>query len=68
MAAPNVLAKMGALHLTRPAADAPDVAIAAWYERKAEVFEHLADAGTAGAADQAVQAHSHAARLLAVAA
>ncbi len=67
MAAANVLAEMGALHLSRPAVDATVITIAAWYERKAVVFEHLADAGTAGAADQAAQAHRHAAQLLAVA-
>ncbi|MFI5558984.1 hypothetical protein ACIA2T_06860 [Amycolatopsis japonica] len=68
MAALNVLADLGALHLTRPAADAPVASIAAWYERKAAVLEHLAATGAAGAAEQADQAHRHAAQLLAVAA
>ncbi|WP_043848434.1 hypothetical protein [Amycolatopsis keratiniphila] len=67
MAAPNVLAELGALHLTRPAVDAPVASIAAWYERKAVVLDHLAATGSAGAAEQADQAHRHAARLLAVA-
>ncbi|WP_340686080.1 hypothetical protein LCL61_06935 [Amycolatopsis coloradensis] len=67
MAARNVLAELGALHLTRPAVDAPVASVAAWYERKAVVLEHLAATGAAGAAEQAEQAHQHAAQLMAVA-
>jgi hypothetical protein len=47
----NTLAELGALHLSRPAVDAPPVVVAAWYERKATVLEHLADQGTPATQD-----------------
>ncbi|GAB3479597.1 hypothetical protein [Amycolatopsis cihanbeyliensis] len=68
MSTPNVLAELGRLHLSRPAVDAPHGVVAAWYERKAVALEHLAEQGTQGAAEQATQAHRHAAALLGVAA
>lgn len=70
MSAP-VLVEMGQVLRSTPRADAPAVVVAAWYERKAELFEHVArdtygpEADTAAAL--ARQAHQHAAELLAVA-
>jgi hypothetical protein len=60
----NTLAELGALHLSRPALDASPVVVAAWYERKATVLDHLADQGTPAAHEQAVTAHHHAVALL----
>jgi hypothetical protein len=64
MTGPNTLAELGALHLSRPAVDAPPVVVAAWYERKAAVLDHLAVQGTPAAHEQAVTAHRHAVALL----
>ncbi len=61
----STLCELGRLHLTRPTADAPAVVVAAWYERKAVLLEHLAREGTGDAARLAVEAHQHAALLLA---
>ncbi len=62
----STLRKMTRLHLSRPAVNAPAVVVAAWYERKATLTEHLAAAGTAGARGLALDAHRHAARVLSV--
>lgn len=67
MAQVNVLTEMGRLHQLHPAADASAAVVAGWYERKAQLFRHLATAGTAGAGELAEQAHQHAVQLLAVA-
>ncbi|PRX45346.1 hypothetical protein B0I33_1097 [Prauserella shujinwangii] len=53
MAAPNVLAELGQLHLSRPAVDASPEQVARWYERKATVLEHLAAQGSDLARQQA---------------
>jgi hypothetical protein len=58
MTAPNTLAELGELHLSRPAPNAPAPVVAAWYERKATVLDHL------DAHEQAVTAHRHAVALL----
>lgn len=50
-----------------PAADAPAAVVAAWYERKATLLEHLAAEGNPHAARLAVEAHRHATDLLAAA-
>ena len=62
----STLREMTQLHLSRPAVNAPAVVVAAWYERKATLLEHLAAEGTAGARALALEAHRHAARLLCV--
>lgn len=61
----STLREMTRLHATRPAVDAPAGVVAAWYERKAVLLEHLAAEGTTGARRLAVEAHQHAARVLA---
>ncbi|MQA62371.1 MAG: hypothetical protein GEU86_12925 [Actinophytocola sp.] len=63
----TTLQELGALHLSRPTAKASKTEIAAWYERKATVLEHLAAEGASQARAMAVTAHAHAARLLAAA-
>lgn len=57
------------LAAARPAADAPSVIVAAWYERKAVVLREIAD--TSGSVSErdtfevlADRAHRHAVRLL----
>jgi len=60
----STLREMTRLHLSRPAADAPVAVVAAWYERKAVLLEHLAAEHAHGAARLAVQAHQHATRLM----
>lgn len=62
----STLQEMTRLHLSRPESDAPTVVVAAWYERKAVLLEHLA-AEDSHARRLAVEAHQHAARLLATA-
>lgn len=62
----STLREMTHLHLSRPAADAPAAVVAAWYERKAALLEHLAAEGTTGARGWAIEAHQHATRLLSV--
>lgn len=60
---PNTLAELGELHRSRPGAEAGPIEVAAWYERKAQVFEHLAAQGSRTAAVHAEIAHRHAAEL-----
>lgn len=66
-----VLVEMGAVLRSVPGPDAPVAVVAAWYESKAALFEHVArevhGAESEAAADLAAQAHRHAAELLAVA-
>ncbi|PRX43845.1 hypothetical protein B0I33_1138 [Prauserella shujinwangii] len=59
MAALNVLAELGQLHLSRPALDASPEQVARWYERKATVLEHLASQGS-DTAELAEAAHRRA--------
>lgn len=59
----STLQEMTRLHVSRPAVDAPAPVVAAWYERKAALLEHLAAEGTTGARSLAVEAHQHATRL-----
>lgn len=61
----STLRELGALHLSRPTATASNTEVAAWYERKATVLEHLAAEGAAQARAMAAAAHAHAASLLA---
>jgi hypothetical protein len=70
------LSEIAALDQSRPAADAPVVELAAWYERKAAMLAHLADdpalalrhpAEVAEYAGLAQSAHQHARELAAVA-
>ena len=61
----STLGEMTRLHASRPAIDAPAREVAAWYERKAALLEHLAAERTSDARLLAVEAHQHAARLLA---
>ena len=63
MREPNTLAELGGLHRTRPAAEQDVPAVAAWYERKATVLDHLAMQGSPTAAVQAAAARRHATRL-----
>lgn len=64
----NALIEMTALWATRPAADAPDHVVAAWYEAKGRLHEHLAAAGgrdeAAAELSYAATAYEHARRLL----
>jgi len=64
-----VLVEIGALLRATPGPDAPAVVVAAWYERKAELFEHVArweyGPEAKDAAALAEQAHRHANELLA---
>lgn len=64
MSEPNTLAELCELHRCRPSVEASPVEVAAWYERKARVFEHLAAQGSTTAAMQAEAAHRHAAALV----
>lgn len=64
----SVLEEMTLLMLAVPGPKAADVEVAAWYERKAHLLEHIAEGGGPDAdfaRVQAVAAHRHAARLLA---
>lgn len=61
----NVLSELQDLQWSRPAVDASDREVAAWYERKATVLEHLAAEGASAVRGMAAVAHQHAARLLA---
>jgi hypothetical protein len=66
----SALIEMGEVLRSVPGPDAPAAVVAAWYERKADLFEHVAVEGgpdAHGAAVLAEQAHRHAAELLAVA-
>lgn len=59
----QILRELGALLRSRPALTAPPVTVAAWYERKAELFEHIAADGgpdATNASRQAELAHEHA--------
>jgi hypothetical protein len=63
-----VLVEMTALSLCRPALDASVEVVAAWYEAKSRLHEHIAAAGGPDAAREiayAVAAHQHALTLLA---
>jgi hypothetical protein len=65
----NVLIEMTALDMHRPAPDATPDVVAAWYEAKARLHEHIAAEGGSDAAQQsawAVAAHERARRLLRV--
>lgn len=62
----SVLVEMGALVRAIPRAGAPAADVAAWYERKARLLEHIAEDGGSGSADAARlarQAHRRAAEL-----
>lgn len=66
----NVLSEMTSLAFRRPAADADVATIAAWFEAKARLHEHLAqEDGADRVREQALahSAHRRASRLLAVA-
>jgi hypothetical protein len=66
----NVLIEMTALDMNRPAPDATSEIVAAWYEAKALLHEHIAAEGGSDAAQQsawAMAAHQHARRLRPVA-
>jgi hypothetical protein len=63
----SVLEEMTLLMLAVPGVCAPDPEVAAWYERKAHLLEHIASDGGPDADfahDQATMAHQHADRLL----
>lgn len=63
----SVLEEMTLLMLAVPGPRAADPEVAAWYERKAHLLEHIAQSGGPDAdfaRAQAVMAHQHAARLL----
>jgi hypothetical protein len=62
--ATSTLQELGALHLSRPTADAPVATVAAWHDRRATVLDHLAAEGNPTAHDLAVSAHHHALALL----
>ena len=64
----SVMEEMTLLMLAVPGRSAEDPEVAAWYERKAHLLEHIASNGGPDVAlvrDQAAAAHQHAARLLA---
>ncbi|WP_216214582.1 hypothetical protein [Amycolatopsis aidingensis] len=59
----HILREFGELTLNRPCLDAPPTVVAAWYERKADLFECIAAAeghDSAGALRQARLARRHA--------
>jgi hypothetical protein len=63
----SILEEMTLLMLAVPGPRAADAEVAAWYERKAHLLEHIASDGGPDAdfaRDQAAAAHQHAARLL----
>lgn len=63
----QILREIGRLQRCAPRPDAPAEVVAAWYERKAVLFEHIATDGDAPPSDalrQARRAHQHAAQLL----
>jgi hypothetical protein len=63
----SVLEEMTLLMLAVPGPRAPGPEVAAWYERKAHLLEHIAQDGGPDAdfaRDQALAAHRHAERLL----
>lgn len=63
----NPLSEMTDLWLHRPALNAPEHEVAAWYEAKARLHEHLADGGGPDAQQErvyAATAHQHALDLL----
>lgn len=62
----NTLIEMTTLDLHRPAPDASPETVAAWYEAKARLHEHIAAEGGPDSAQEsawAVAAHEHARRL-----
>jgi len=62
----SVLVEMGELVRATPQLGAPAVQVAAWYERKAQLLDHIARSGDSGSsriAALARQVHQHAARL-----
>jgi len=61
--ATSTLQELGALHLTRPAADASVAEVAAWHELRGVVLDHLAEA-TPTVQHFAVSAHARATALL----
>jgi hypothetical protein len=60
----STLQELGALHLSRPAVDAPPVVVSAWHERRGTVLDHLAAEGSTAAHALAVSAHHLALALL----
>lgn len=63
----NVLIEMTALSIGRPSADASVETIAAWYEAKSKLHEHIAAQGGPDSAREsaiAAAAHDHALQLL----
>ncbi len=57
----NVLIEMTALSVGRPAADAPASTVAAWFEAKSRLHEHLASLGGPDAErERALAAAAHA--------
>lgn len=67
MAASTVLQELTDLYFSRPSADASPVVVAAWYDRKGVVLEHLAAEGSGYAGTLVGRARQHAAELRAVA-
>ena len=56
----NVVLEMTALSISRPAADSPVESVAAWYEAKARLHEHLAALGdTDHARERMLAASAH---------
>ena len=63
----NVLSEMTSLAFRRPAAGADSATVAAWFEAKARLHEHLARQGGADSAREnalALSAHRRASQLL----
>ncbi|TWP51717.1 hypothetical protein FKR81_12680 [Lentzea tibetensis] len=63
----GVLVELGEVLRSAPGMNAPAEAVAAWYERKAVLFEHVAAEGgpdASSATTLAQQAHRHAFELL----
>lgn len=63
MAASTVLQELNDLYFSRPSVDASPGVVAAWYDRKGVVLEHLAAEGSGYAGTLVDRAHQHAAEL-----
>lgn len=59
----NAMSELQALQWSRPTTTSSDAEVAAWYERKAVVLEHLTDGSTPPARGIAAEARHHALRL-----
>lgn len=62
----NAMSELQALQWSRPTTTSSDAEVAAWYERKAVVLEHLTAGSTQLARGMAAEARQHALRLRAV--